>query len=266
MSFAFSGSITALITPFQEGKIDEVAFQAICEGQIAAGTSALVPCGTTGESPTLTHEEHHRVVSLAIEAAAGRVPILAGAGSNSTAEAIDLTAHAKKAGAAAALIVTPYYNKPTQEGLYAHYHAIHDAVDLPIIIYNIPGRSVIDMRVETMARLAEAAEHRRREGRHRQSGTPAANAPCLWARFYPAVGRGCHGPRLSGAGRPWLHLRHVEHCAVPNAPQLHAAWAIAAIWSEMGRLRDLLMPVHHAMFVETSPAPGEIRRQPAGHL
>jgi hypothetical protein len=152
----FKGSITALITPFADGEVDEAAFQASVQRQIDAGTHAVVPCGTTGESPTLSHDEHMRVTELCIEVAKGRVPVIAGTGSNATDEAILLTRHAAKAGADAALIVTPYYNKPGQAALYAHYKAIHDAVDLPILIYNIPGRCVIDMSVETMARLAAA--------------------------------------------------------------------------------------------------------------
>ena len=151
----FHGSITALITPMQsDGSIDEAEFSRFVDWQIAEGTAAIVPCGTTGESPTLSHEEHERVVELAVAAARGRVPVIAGAGSNSTAEAIRLARHAGEAGADAVLVVTPYYNKPTQDGLFRHYSAIADAVDLPLIIYNIPGRSVIDMSVETMARLS----------------------------------------------------------------------------------------------------------------
>src|SRR6516225_4074014 len=151
----FKGSFTALLTPMRDGKLDERAFQSFVEWQIKEGTQGLVPCGTTGESPTLSHPEHMRVAELCIEVAKGRVPVIAGTGSNSTAEAIALAKHAEKAGADAQLVVTPYYNKPTQEGLYRHYKAIHDSCGLPIIIYNIPGRSVIDMSVETMARLAE---------------------------------------------------------------------------------------------------------------
>ena len=150
----FHGSIVALITPFRNGGIDEAALGALVEWHIEQGTHGLVPVGTTGESPTLSHAEHERVVELVIEAAAGRVPVIAGAGSNSTAEAISLSRHAKQVGADGILVVTPYYNKPTQEGLYAHFKAIHDAVDLPLIIYNIPGRSVVDMSVDTMAALA----------------------------------------------------------------------------------------------------------------
>src|SRR5579884_2720068 len=151
----FKGSLVALITPFRNGSVDEKAFQSFVDWQISQGTHGLVPVGTTGESPTLSHEEHKRVVEIAIEVAKGRVPVIAGTGSNSTDEAIDLTRHAKAAGADAALVVTPYYNKPTQEGLYLHFKAIADAVDLPIIIYNIPSRCVIDMSVETIARLAK---------------------------------------------------------------------------------------------------------------
>src|SRR6476659_6200181 len=137
----FSGSLVAIGTPFRNGKVDERAFADLIEWQIANGTNGIVPCGTTGESATLTHEEHRRVVRLTVEVVNRRVPVIAGTGSNSTDEAVSLTRHAKEAGADAALVVTPYYNKPTQEGLYRHYKAIHDAVDLPIIIYNIPPRS-----------------------------------------------------------------------------------------------------------------------------
>ena len=149
----FKGSIAALITPFRDGKVDVQAFRKLVEWQIDQGTHGLVPCGTTGESPTLTYDEHKQVIEVCIEAAAGRVPVIAGTGSNSTAEAIELTRHAKEAGADGVLVVTPYYNKPTQEGLYLHYKAINDCADIPIIIYNIPGRSVVDMSVDTMARL-----------------------------------------------------------------------------------------------------------------
>jgi len=151
----FKGSMPALITPFtQEGAVDEDAFAAHVEWQIAEGSHGLVPVGTTGESPTLTHDEHKRVVELCVEVANKRVPVIAGAGSNSTFETVDLVRHAEKAGADAALVVTPYYNKPTQKGLYAHFAAVAEASNLPIVIYNIPGRSVIDMSVEIMAALA----------------------------------------------------------------------------------------------------------------
>src|ERR1700674_469898 len=152
---SFKGSFTALVTPFQNGSVDQQAFRGLVEWQIKEGTNGLVPVGTTGESPTLSHDEHRDVVSWCIDQAKGGVPIIAGAGSNSTKEAIDLSKHAEEAGADALLIVTPYYNKPTQEGLYQHFKAINDAVGIPIIIYNIPARSVVDMSVEVMKRLFE---------------------------------------------------------------------------------------------------------------
>src|SRR2546429_803680 len=151
----FRGSFTALVTPFKNGSVDEQMFRDLVEWQIAEGTNGLVPVGTTGESPTLSHDEHKEVVEWCVEQAKGRVPVVAGAGSNSTKEAIELAKHAEQAGADAVLVVTPYYNKPTQEGLYQHYKAINDAIGIPIIIYNIPPRSVIDMTVDTMARLFE---------------------------------------------------------------------------------------------------------------
>src|SRR5690348_863100 len=151
------GSITALITPMRDDKVDEVAFRKLVGWQIAEGSHGLVPCGTTGESPTLSHEEHMRVIELCVEEASGRVPVIAGAGSNSTDEAIALTRHAKSVGADAVLSVTGYYNKPSQEGIYRHYAAIAEAVDIPILLYNIPGRAIVDISVETMARLAKIA-------------------------------------------------------------------------------------------------------------
>jgi len=151
----FRGSYTALVTPFKNGAVDEKAFRALVDWQIAEGTNGLVPVGTTGESPTLSHDEHRHVVEWCIDQAKGRVPVIAGAGSNSTAEAISLAQHGEKAGADAVLVVTPYYNKPTQEGMYQHFKAVNDAIGIPIIIYNIPPRSVVDMSVETMTRLFE---------------------------------------------------------------------------------------------------------------
>ena len=151
----FQGSLTALVTPFKNGSLDEAAFRGLVSWQIEQGSHGLVPVGTTGESPTLSHAEHHRVVEMCIDEAKGRVPVIAGAGSNSTREAIDLAVHAEKAGADAVLVVTPYYNKPTQEGMYQHFKAVNDAIGIPIIIYNIPPRSVVDMSVETMTRLFE---------------------------------------------------------------------------------------------------------------
>jgi 4-hydroxy-tetrahydrodipicolinate synthase len=153
--FTLSGSMPALVTPFKGGVVDEEALRALVDWQIESGSTALVPVGTTGESPTLSHAEHKQVVEIVIAQAKGRVPVIAGAGSNNTTEAIDLAVHAEKAGAEAVLVVTPYYNKPTQEGMYQHFKAVNDAIGIPIIIYNIPPRSVVDMSVDTMARLYE---------------------------------------------------------------------------------------------------------------
>ncbi|MBY9066766.1 4-hydroxy-tetrahydrodipicolinate synthase [Hyphomonas sp. WL0036] len=151
----FHGSIPALVTPFKNGALDRAAFANLVERQIAGGSAALVPVGTTGETSTLSTEEHKEVVSLCVDVAAGRVPVIAGAGSNSTDEAIDLVAHAKAVGADAALVVCPYYNNPNQDGLYAHFKAINDAVALPVVLYNVPGRTVVDLKPETVARLAK---------------------------------------------------------------------------------------------------------------
>jgi 4-hydroxy-tetrahydrodipicolinate synthase len=247
------GSITALITPFANGRVDEAAFQALVEWQISQGTHGLVPCGTTGESPTLSHDEHRRVTELCIEAAAGRVTVIAGTGSNSTAEAIDLTRHAAKAGADAALVVTPYYNKPTQEGLYRHFKAIAEAVDIPIIIYNIPGRSVVDMSVETMTRLAEISNI---------VGVKDATADL--ARV--SLQRLALGPefiQLSGEDATALALiAHGGHGCISVtanvAPALCAQFqnaCLAGDFSAALAIQDRLMPLHDALFVETSPGP-----------
>ena len=151
----FKGSITALVTPFKGDKLDENAYEKFIDFQISNGTNGIVPCGTTGESPTISHEEHRRLIEIAVKSSGGKIPVIAGTGSNSTEEAVEMTRFAEKAKADAALVVTPYYNKPTQEGLYQHYKKINDNCGIPIIIYNIPGRSVVDMSVDTMARLYE---------------------------------------------------------------------------------------------------------------
>ena len=151
----FKGSITALVTPFKGDKLDENAYEKFIDFQISNGTNGIVPCGTTGESPTISHDEHRRLIEIAVKSSGGKIPVIAGTGSNSTEEAVEMTRFAEKAKADAALVVTPYYNKPTQEGLYQHYKKINDNCGIPIIIYNIPGRSVVDMSVDTMARLYE---------------------------------------------------------------------------------------------------------------
>ena len=250
----FKGSLVALITPFRDGKVDEKAFQDFVAWQIAEGTHGLVPCGTTGESPTLSHEEHDRVIELCIEVARPtKVPVMAGTGSNSTEEAIRLTKHAKKAGADAALIVTPYYNKPTQEGLYLHYKAIHDAVDLPIYIYNIPGRSVINMTVETMARLARLPNI---------VGVKCATGD-IQRPLLERVAIGDEWIQLSGddgMALPYL-IQGGQGCisvtgnVAPRAlSEMHVAWQKGDIQAAM-TINRRLMPLHEALFVETSPAP-----------
>jgi 4-hydroxy-tetrahydrodipicolinate synthase len=249
----FKGSITALITPFKDGKVDERAFQRLVEWQIDQGTHGLVPCGTTGESPTLTHDEHRRVVELCVEAAAGRVPVIAGTGSNSTAEAVELTRHAKSAGADAVLVVTPYYNKPTQEGLYQHFKAINDSAEVPIVVYNIPGRSVIDLSVETMARLFKLANI---------VGVKDATANMARASLQRAA-LGIEFVQLSGEDATALgFMAHGGQGCISVtanvAPALCSEFQLACLAGNFHRalqLQDRLMPLHDALFVESNPGP-----------
>ncbi|HEY0832790.1 MAG TPA: 4-hydroxy-tetrahydrodipicolinate synthase [Azospirillum sp.] len=249
----FHGSITALLTPFKNGKVDESAFQAFVDWQITEGTDALVPCGTTGESPTLSHAEHDRVVELAIEAAAGRVPVIAGAGSNSTEEAIRLSRHARKAGAAAALVVTPYYNKPTQEGLYQHFKAIHDAADLPIIIYNIPGRSVVDMSVATMARLAKLPNIIGVKDATADLVRPLRTRVEIGADFVQLSGE--DGTAIAFNAQGGVGCISVTSNVAPRlCAQMQKAWRDGDL-ATCFHIRDQLMPLHNALFVETSPGP-----------
>jgi 4-hydroxy-tetrahydrodipicolinate synthase len=253
----FKGSFTALITPFRNGRVDDEAFKRLVEWQIAEGTNGLVPVGTTGESPTLSHDEHDHVVEMCVKTARGRVPVVAGTGSNSTAEAIKLTQHARKAGADGALIVMPYYNKPTQEGLYQHFKAISDAVDIPIIIYNIPGRSVVDMSVATMARCFElknvvgvkdATASMTRVSQQRLACKVSGKAPFvqLSGEDATALGFNAHGGigciSVTSNVAPKLCARFQAACQQGN---FETALAI----------QDQLMPLHDALFVETSPGP-----------
>jgi 4-hydroxy-tetrahydrodipicolinate synthase len=249
----FRGSITALITPFKDGKVDARALQKLVEWQIDQGTHGLVPCGTTGESPTLTHDEHRRVVELCVEAAAGRVPVIAGAGSNATAEAVELTRHAKIAGADGVLVVTPYYNKPTQEGLYLHFKAINDCTDMPIVIYNIPGRSVIDMSVETMTRLFKLKNI---------VGLKDATANMARASQQRAA-LGIDFIQLSGEDATALgFMAHGGQGCISVtanvAPALCAEFQLACLAGNFRlalQLQDRLMPLHDALFVESNPGP-----------
>ncbi len=249
----FKGSYVALITPFENGGLDETAFQSFVDWQIREGTHGLVPCGTTGESPTLSHAEHERVVDLCIEVAKGRVPVIAGAGSNSTDEAISLAGHAKKAGADGVLVVTPYYNKPTQEGLYRHFKAIHDAVEIPILIYNIPGRSVVDMSVGTMARLAELPNI--------VGVKDSSNDPVRPIQTRIACGKDF--AQLSGedAARLALLANGGHGCISVTgniAPRmcatLHEAWDAGEPDTALA-IQERLMPLHETLFIESSPGP-----------
>lgn len=249
----FKGSITALITPFADGEVDEAAFQASVQRQIDAGTHAVVPCGTTGESPTLSHDEHMRVTELCIEVAKGRVPVIAGTGSNATDEAILLTRHAAKAGADAALIVTPYYNKPGQAALYAHYKAIHDAVDLPILIYNIPGRCVIDMSVETMARLAELPNIVGVKDATADLTRPTQTRRAIGPDFCQLSGEdGTAVGFLAQGGHGCISV--TANIAPGPCADLQNAW-MAGDLATVAEIQDRLMPVHQAIFLEASPAP-----------
>jgi 4-hydroxy-tetrahydrodipicolinate synthase len=251
----FRGSFTALVTPFNNGGLDERAFRDLVEWQIAEGTDGLVPVGTTGESPTLSHEEHHKVVDWCINQAKGRVPVIAGAGSNSTAEAIGLAQHAEKAGANAVLIVTPYYNKPTQDGLYRHYKAINDAISIPIIIYNIPPRSVIDMSVDTMAKLSKLKNI---------AGVKDATAK-LDRVSLQRQECGEDFIQLSGEDGTALGFNaHGGHGCISVtanvAPRLCAEFQDASLAGDYKKaltIQDRLMPLHVALFVESSPAPAK---------
>jgi 4-hydroxy-tetrahydrodipicolinate synthase len=251
----FEGSLTALVTPFKNGSLDEKAFRDLVEWQIAEGTNGLVPVGTTGESPTLSHDEHKQVVEWCVKLVNGRVPVVAGAGSNSTKEAIELSRHAEKAGADAVLVVTPYYNKPTQEGLYQHYKAINDAIGIPIVIYNIPARSVIDMSVDTMKRLFELPNI---------AGVKDATANVIRvSQQRQAMGAGFN--QLSGEDASALgFMAHGGHGCISVtsnvAPRLCAEFQGACRKGDYAgalALQDKLMPLHTALFLETNPAPAK---------
>jgi len=249
----FKGSFVALITPFKDGKVDETAFRSFIEWQITEGSDGLVPCGTTGESPTLSHEEHQKVTKICIEVTDGRIPVIAGAGSNSTEEAISLAQHAKTAGADAVLVVTPYYNKPTQAGLFAHYKAINDNAKIPIIIYNIPGRSVIDMNVETMADLSKLDYIVGVKDATAQLDRPILTTLACGKDFCQLTGEdGTAIPHLAAGGHGCISV--TGNILPRQCSEMQKAWAEGNIKKAM-ELQELLMPVHAAMFCETSPGP-----------
>ena len=249
----FKGSFVALITPFKDGKVDETAFRSFIEWQITEGSDGLVPCGTTGESPTLSHEEHQKVTEICIEVTDGRIPVIAGAGSNSTEEAISLAQHAKTAGADAVLVVTPYYNKPTQAGLFAHYKAINDNAKIPIIIYNIPGRSIIDMSVETMADLSKLDYIVGVKDATAQLDRPILTTLACGKDFCQLTGEdGTAIAHLAAGGHGCISV--TGNILPRQCSEMQKAWAEGNIKKAM-ELQELLMPVHAAMFCETSPGP-----------
>jgi len=254
MKGALHGSLVALVTPFRDGKVDEAKLRELVELHVTRGTDGLVPCGTTGESPTLSHDEHRRVVEVVIEAAAGRLPVVAGTGSNSTAEAIELTRHAERAGASAALVVNPYYNRPTQEGLYRHFRAVAESTALPILVYNIQGRTAVNVETDTLARLAR--DCRNIVGVKEASGSLDQMSQVILA---------C-GPEfivLSGDDNLTLPLMAIGGKGVISVianivPAETAEMTHAALDGDWKRARELhyrLFPLARAAFIETNPIP-----------
>jgi 4-hydroxy-tetrahydrodipicolinate synthase len=265
MKATFQGSIVAMVTPFRNGKIDEPKVKELVELHVKNGTDAIVPCGTTGESPTLSHDEHHRMVELTVAVAAGRIPVIAGTGSNSTTEAIGLTQHAERAGAKGALVVNPYYNKPTQEGLYRHFRAVAEATPLPILVYNIQGRTAVNIETDTMARLARDCQNI--VGVKEASGSLDQMSQVILA---------C-GPDfsvLSGDDNITLPLlaiggRGVISVIANIVPRETSEMVHAALDGDWKRARELhykLFPLARAAFLETNPIPIKEAMAMAGML
>jgi 4-hydroxy-tetrahydrodipicolinate synthase len=265
MSYVFHGSLVAMVTPFRNGKVDEAKVRELVEFHVTNGTDALVPCGTTGESPTLSHDEHKRLVEVVVEAAAGRIAVVAGTGSNATAEAIDLTKHAARAGARGALVVNPYYNKPTQEGLYRHFRAVAESVSLPILVYNIQSRTAVNIETETMARLARDCQNI--VGVKEASGSLDQMSQVIAA---------C-GPDfavISGDDNLTLPLMAIGGAGVISVianivPRETAELTHAALEGDWKRARDLhyrLFPLARAAFLETNPIPIKEAMAMAGML
>jgi 4-hydroxy-tetrahydrodipicolinate synthase len=248
----FHGSMPALVTPFKDGKFDEATFRALVDWQISSGSHGLVPVGTTGESPTLGHAEHRQVVDVSIDEARGRVPVIAGAGSNNTAEAVEFARHAEKAGADAVLVVTPYYNKPTQEGLYLHFKAINDAIGIPILIYNIPSRSVVDMTVETMKRLAELENIVGVKDATADLGRVSRQRHAIGPDFIQLSGEDMTAlPYMAAGGHGCISV------TANVAPKLCADLMEATLKGDFATalaVQDRLIPLHQAIFVEPGVA------------
>jgi 4-hydroxy-tetrahydrodipicolinate synthase len=249
----FKGSLVALITPFRSGGLDESAFQELVAWQVGQGTRGLVPCGTTGEAPALSHDEHKRVIALCVEVAKGRAPVIAGSGTNSTEHTIELTRQAKAEGADAALVVCPYYNKPTQEGLFQHFKAVHDAVDLPIIIYNIPGRSAVDMSNATMARLAKLPNIVGVKDATNDLARPLRMRGEIAAAFCLLSGEDATAVAYLAQGGDGC-ISVTANVAPRLCSEMHEAWQRGDI-KTVREINERLIPLHDALFAETSPAP-----------
>ena len=249
----FKGSLVALITPFRDGAVDETAFQEHVAWQLGQGTHGLVPIGTTGECPALEEEEQERLIALTVEVAKGRAPVIAGTGFNSTSHTIHATKVAKKAGADAALVVCPYYNKPTQEGLYQHFKAVHDAVDLPIVIYNIPGRSVVDMSNATMARLAKLPNIVGVKDATNDLARPLKMRVEIGDDFCLLSGEDATAVAYLAQGGDGC-ISVTANVAPRLCAEMHEAWQKGDI-ATVRKINERLIPLHDALFVETSPAP-----------
>ena len=249
----FSGAFTALITPFKNGAVDEDAFVKLVEWQIEQGIHGLVPVGTTGESPTLSHEEHDRVIELCVKTAAGRVPVIAGAGSNSTAEAVRLAKHAEEVGADGVLIVSPYYNKPTQDGLFAHFNAVAEAVSVPVIVYDIPGRSIVRVDDDTMAKLAKIQNIAGVKDAVGDAARPTRLLNLIGEDFAQLSGEDATClPYLAAGGHGCISV--VSNIAPALCAQMHEAFAKGDIARAM-EINRQIMPLHDGMFTEASPGP-----------
>lgn len=251
----FHGAIVATVTPFRNGKVDRAALRRLVEFQIASGTDGIVPCGTTGESATLSFEEHERVIDAVIEAVDGRVPVIAGTGSNNTREAILLTRYARKAGANGALVITPYYNKPTQEGLYRHFRAVAESADIPVVLYNVPGRTGVNMAAETVARLAAVSNI---VGVKEASGN--LNQVCDIIRSTPRKFCVLSGDDFLFFPMMALGAKGVISVASNVAPRAMADLYDAYVIGEVSRAREIhyhLWPLFHILFIETNPIPAK---------
>jgi len=247
--------MTALVTPFRDGAVDEKAYQRLCDWQIKEGTDLLVTCGTTGEPATLEAEEHERVIELCLEVAKDRVPVIAGTGSNSTAEAIHYTRHAEKVGADYALLTVPYYNKPTQEGLYQHFKAVHDATAIPLILYNVPGRTVTDMSAETVSRLAKLPRIVGIKDATADLTRPATTRNLCGEAFVQLSGEDATViPFLANGGVGCISV--TANVAPRLLAELHDRWQEGNLKAAR-QINDRLMPLHAALFAETSPAPSK---------